>query len=292
MARPVIITCAVTGGAPSTKLSPHVPVTPEQIANECIAAAKAGAAIAHIHVREPETGGASMEKKYYKEVVDRIRQNGVEVLINLTTGPGASYTPSPEDPRRATPGSTISAPARRVEHVLELKPDLCSLDVATMNFGDYVFMNIPAHLKEMAQMINESGVKPELEVFDVGHVRLANDLIAKGFLKTPALFQLCLGIAWGAPATTEAMTLMRNMLPEGSLWAAFGISRHEFAMAAQAVILGGHVRVGLEDNLYLEQGKLSPGNAPLVQRATEIISAIGERPATVKEARAILGLAH
>ena len=290
MARPVIISCAVTGGAPSTKLSPYVPVTPEQIANECIAAAKAGAAIVHIHVRDPETGGGSMEKKHYKEVVDRIRSNGIEVLINLTTGPGASYTPSAEDPRRATPGSTMSTPARRVEHVLELKPDICSLDVATMNFGDYVFMNTPGHLKEMAQMINESGVKPELEVFDVGQVRLANDLIAKGFLKSPALFQLCLGIAWGAPATTEAMLLMRNLLPADSVWASFGISRHEFPMAAQAVILGGHVRVGLEDNLYLEHGKLAPGNASLVQRGVEIINALGEKPATVKETRQILGL--
>jgi uncharacterized protein (DUF849 family) len=291
MARPVIITCAVTGGAPSTKLSPHVPVTPEQIANEAIAAAKAGAAIVHIHVRDPETGGQSMELAHYKEVVDRIRADGVDVLINLTTGPGASYTPSPEDPRRATPGSTLSPPARRVEHILKLKPDLCSLDVATMNFGDYVFMNTPGHLKEMAQMIAASGVKPEIEVFDVGQVRLANELIDKGFLKTPVLFQLCLGIPWGAPATTEAMLLMRNMLPRDSQWAAFGISRAEFPMAAQAVILGGHVRVGLEDNLYLEQGKLSPGNAPLVQRAVEIIRAVGEQPATVAEARKILGLA-
>jgi uncharacterized protein (DUF849 family) len=291
MARPVIITCAVTGGAPSTKLSPHVPVTPEQIANEAIAAAKAGAAIVHIHVRDPETGGQSMELAHYREVVERIRADGVDVLINLTTGPGASYTPSPDDPRRATPASTLSAPAKRVEHILKLKPDLCSLDVATMNFGDYVFMNTPGHLKEMAQMIASSGVKPEIEVFDVGQVRLANELIDKGFLKTPALFQLCLGIAWGAPATTEAMLLMRNMLPRDSLWAAFGISRAEFPMAAQAVILGGHVRVGLEDNLYLEQGKLSPGNAPLVRRAVDIIRAVGEEPATVPEARKILGLA-
>jgi uncharacterized protein (DUF849 family) len=292
MARPVIITCAVTGGADSTKLSPYVPVTPEQIANEAIAAAKAGAAIVHIHVREPKTGGGSMEKKYYKEVVERIRSDGVEVLVNLTTGPGASYTPSPEDPKRATPGSTLSPPERRVEHILELKPDICSLDVATMNFGEYVFMNIPSHLKRMAEMINSSGVKPEIEVFDVGHVRLACDLIDKGFLKAPALFQLCLGIAWGAPATTEAMLLMRNMLPRDSVWASFGISRHEFPMAAQAVILGGHVRVGLEDNLYIERGKLAPGNASLVERAVQIIQAVGEEPAKPAEARKILGLAH
>jgi uncharacterized protein (DUF849 family) len=290
MARPVIITCAVTGGADSTKQSPHVPVTPEQIANEAIAAAKAGATIVHIHVRDPKTGKGSMENAHYREVVKRIRDSKVEVLINLTTGPGAAYTPSPEDPRRATEGSTLSPPERRVQHILELRPDVCSLDIATMNFGEYVFMNTPAHLRRMAEMINESGVKPELEVFDVGQVRLAVDLIQKGVLKSPPLFQLCLGIAWGAPATTEAMTLMRNMLPKDAVWAAFGISRAEFHMAAQAVILGGHVRVGLEDNLYLAQGKLSPGNAPLVERAVQIIRALGEEPATVPQAREILGL--
>lgn len=292
MARPVIITCAVTGGAPSNKSSPYVPITPEQIANECIAAADAGAAVTHIHVRDPKAGGGSMENAYYREVVQRIRESKVDVLINLTTGPGAVFRPSPEDPRRAAPDSTLSPPDRRVEHILELKPDLCSLDIATMNFGENVFMNIPAHLRRMAELIYSAGIKPELEVFDLGQVRLACDLLDKGFLKGPALFQLCLGTSWGAPATTEAMALMRNMLPRDAVWAAFGISRAEFPMAAQAVILGGHVRVGLEDNLYLERGKLSPGNAPLVQRAVEIIRAIGERPATPSEAREILGLSR
>lgn len=290
MARPVIISCAVTGGGPSTKQSPYVPVTPEQIASEAVAAAKAGAAIVHIHVRDPSTGAGSMENAHYREVVKRIRDSRTEVLINLTTGPGASYTPSPEDPRRATDSSSMSEPERRVEHVLELRPDICSLDIATMNFGEYVFMNTPAHLRRMAAMINEAGVKPELEVFDVGQVRLAVDLLDKGVLKSPSLFQLCLGIAWGAPASPEAMMLMKNMLPKDAVWAAFGISRAEFHMAAQAVILGGHVRVGLEDNLYLERGKLAPGNAPLVERAVEIIRSLGEQPASVAEAREILGL--
>ncbi|OFZ71842.1 MAG: NADPH:quinone reductase [Betaproteobacteria bacterium RBG_16_64_9] len=290
MARPVIIPCALTGGAATTQLSPHVPVTPEQIANEGIAAARAGAAVVHIHVRDPKTGKSSMETAYYREVVQRIRDSKVEVLINLTTGSGGNYTPSPEDPRRPTPESSLSTPERRVEHVLELKPDLCSLDIATMNFGEYVFMNTPAHIRRMAQMINESGVKPELEVFDLGQVRLACELIDKGFLKAPALFQLCLGISWGAPATTESMLMMRNLLPRDALWAAFGISRAEFHMAAQAVILGGHVRVGLEDNLYIERGKLSPGNAPLVERAVQIIGSLGEEPASVAQAREILGL--
>ncbi len=168
MARPVIITCAVTGSAPTTKQSPHVPITPEQIAGECIAAARAGAAVVHIHVRDPQTGNASMETAYYREVVRRIREDRTDVLINLTSGAGGSFTPSPEDPKRATPGSTISQPERRVEHILELKPDLCSLDIATMNFGEYSFINIPEHLRKMAAMINAAGVKPELEVFDLG----------------------------------------------------------------------------------------------------------------------------
>jgi uncharacterized protein (DUF849 family) len=290
VARPVVITCAVTGGAPVTNLSPYVPITPAQIANECLAAARAGAAIVHIHVRDPETGRGSMENAYYREVVKRIRAADTDVLINLTTGPGGGFRPSPEDPGRAAPGSSVARPERRVEHILELKPDLCSLDVATMNFSEDVFMNPPVHLKRMAELIYSAGVKPEFEVFDVGHVRLACDMLEKGFLHKPGLFQLCLGISWGAPATTEAMCLMRSLLPPDAVWAAFGISRAEFPMAAQAVILGGHVRVGLEDNFYIERGKLSPGNAPLVQRAVEIIRALGERPATCAEAREILGL--
>jgi uncharacterized protein (DUF849 family) len=291
MARPVIISCAVTGGSgEAPKKSQYVPITPEQIANECIAAAKAGANIVHIHVREPSTGNGTMELKYYREVVDRIRSSKVEVLINLTTGTGGMYVPSKEDPQRGGPGSNLTTPEARVAHILELKPDVCSLDIATMNMAHTVFMNVPAHLDKMAAMIASAGVKPELEVFDHGHLRLAADMVKRGLVKSPPLFQLCLGIAWGAPADTETMTLMRNQLPDGAVWAAFGISRHEFPMAAQAVILGGHVRVGLEDNLYIAQGKLSPGNAPLVERAVQIIEAVGERRATVAETRQILGI--
>lgn len=290
MARPVIISCAVTGALDTVKTNPAVPVTPRQIAEECIAAAGAGAAIVHIHVRDPDTGAPSMALEHYRDVVERIRASRVEVLINLTTGPGARFTPSAESPMRATADSTMSPPQTRVRHVLELKPDLCSLDVATMNFGEFAFVNIPDHLKRMAESIAAAGVKPELEVFDLGHVRLASELVAKGHIRSRALFQLCLGIPWGAPATPETMMLMRNQLPPDSVWAGFGISKAHFPMVAQAVLLGGHVRVGLEDNLYLEQGKLAPGNASLVQRAVDIIRGIGERPATVAEARAILGI--
>jgi uncharacterized protein (DUF849 family) len=290
MARPVIITCAVTGGADSTRLSPHVPITPEQIANEAIAAAKAGAAIVHIHVRDPKTGKGAMDPALYREVVSRIRSSGTNVLINLTTGNGAFFAPSEEDPRIGGPTTRMAQPEVRVQHVLELKPDICTLDVATHNHGEHVFMNVPAHLRKMAQLINSVNVKPEIEVFDTGQIRLACDLIDKGYLKTPAMFQLCLGISWTAPATTEAMLLMRNMLPANTVWAAFGISRWEFPMVAQAVVLGGQVRVGLEDNLYLSRGKLAPGNASLVERAVQIIQSIGEDVASVGQAREILGL--
>jgi uncharacterized protein (DUF849 family) len=289
MARPVIITCAVTGGGDTVGKHPAIPVTPEEIAAACIEAAKAGAAICHIHVREPGTGKPSMEMAYYRETVERIRASGTDFIINLTTGAGGRFVPGANDVRTAGPGSTLSSPARRTEHVMELKPEVCSLDIATMNFGDSVFMNTPPHLKEMAAFIKQSGAKPELEVFDTGHARLARRLVEDGHIEAPPMFQLCLGIPWGAPATPESMIHMKSMLPPGALWAAFGISSAQMPMVAQAVILGGHVRVGLEDNLYLDKGVFAT-NAQLVQRATEIIRAIGDRPATPNEAREILGL--
>ncbi len=291
MSRPIIISCAVTGGSvEATRRSRYVPVTPQQIASECIAAAKAGAHITHIHVRDPETAAATQDIRYFREVVDRIRASGVEVLINLSTGFGGIFSPSADDPRRASSDSNITTPESRVAHVLELKPDLCSLDVVSMNLSSAAFINVPRHLEQMASMITAAGVKAELEAFDHGHLRMAADMFKRELVKAPPLFQLCLGIDWGAPADTETMLLMRNQLPEGAVWAGFGISRLQFPMAAQAVILGGHVRVGLEDNLYLSQGELSPGNAPLVDRAVKIIENLGERRATMAEARQILGI--
>jgi uncharacterized protein (DUF849 family) len=223
-------------------------------------------------------------------VVERIRSSDVEVLINLSTGFGGIFIPSHDDPRRASSESNITTPEERIGHVLELKPDLCSLDVVSMNLDASAFINVPQHLDKMVNMITAAGVKPELEVFDHGHLRLASDMVRRGLVKAPPLFQMCLGVNWGAPADTETMLLMRNQLPAGAVWAGFGISRLQFPMVAQAVILGGHVRVGLEDNLYLAQGQLSPGNAPLVERAVQIIRAVGERPATITEARQLLGL--
>jgi len=285
-----IISCAVTGSAPTPEKNPAVPVTPEEIANSAIDAAEAGAAIAHIHVRDPETGGRSIEFEHYREVVERIRGSGSDLIINLTTGPGAKFVPGEADPAVAGAGTLLMTAADRVRHVEELKPEICSLDMATMNFRDSVFLNAPDVLRDMARRITQAGVKAEIEVFDTGHIELARQLIDEGVLPEPAYFQLCLGISYGAAASPEAMMFMRDRLPEGSQWSAFGISRSQFPMVGQAVLLGGHARVGLEDNIYLGPGELAPSNAALVERARQIIESLGGAVATPTEARAILGL--
>lgn len=291
MTGPTIINCAVTGGANTTHLSPHVPVTPRAIAAEAIAAAAAGAAVVHIHVRDPMTGLGSMDLASYRETVARIRDANVDVLLNLTTGPGARFFPGEPDPRVASTNSTLAPPERRVEHVLELRPEICSLDIATFNMGNSAMVNVPAHLERMAKLVQEAGVLPELEVFDLGHIRLARHLIDNGHITGAPLWQLCLGVPWGAPANAETMLAMRNMLPSGSRWAAFGISRDEFPCVALAATLGGHVRVGLEDNLYIAHRRLASGNAELVERAVRIVELLGGCVATAAQARRILGLA-
>jgi len=290
MQRKVMISCAVTGSADTPGRNPAVPVTPAQIAASAIDAAKAGAAIVHIHVRDPKTTKPSMDGALYRETVERIRASGRDVLINLTTGPGARFTPDDSDPSKLGPDSVLKSPADRVRHVVELKPDICSLDMGSLNMGDRVFVNTPKHLQSMAAAIKEAGVMPELEVFETGHLLLAKRFIENGYVKPPGLFQICLGISWGQPATTEAMTYMRSLLPPDAPWFAFGISLHQFPMAAQAILLGGHPRVGLEDNIYLQRGKLAPSNAALVEKAAKIIETLGDQIATPKEARQILGL--
>lgn len=290
MQRKVIISCAVTGSADSPGKNPAVPVTPQEIAQSSIDAAKAGAAVVHIHVRDPKTTKPSMDGALYREAVERIRASGSDVLINLTTGPGARFVPGAGDPMKPGPGSSLARPDERVRHVIELRPDICSLDMGSLNMGSRVFVNTPEHLQVMALAIRDIGVLPELEVFETGHLLLAKRMIETGHIKAPGMFQLCLGIAWGQPATPEAMTYMRNLLPPGSPWFAFGISLHQFPMVAQAVLLGGHVRVGLEDNLYLEKGKLAPSNAALVEKAASIIEVLGDQVASVAEAREILGI--
>jgi uncharacterized protein (DUF849 family) len=290
MQRKVMISCAVTGSADTPGRNPAVPVTPEQIAQSAIDAAKAGAAIVHIHVRNPETTRPSMNIAHYREAVDRIRASGQDVVINLTTGPGARFAPGAEDPLKPGPGTTMKSAAERVAHIVELKPEICSLDMGSMNMGPYVFVNTPGYLEAMAIAIRDAGVLPELEVFEAGHLLLAKRLIDTGHIKPPGMFQICLGVAWAQPATPEAMSYMRGLLPAGSPWFAFGVAMYQFPMVAQAVLLGGHPRVGLEDNLYLEKGKLAPSNAALVEKAAKIIEILGDHVATPADARQILGL--
>ncbi len=288
MQRKVMISCAITGSADTPAKNPAVPVTPLQIATSAVDAARAGASIVHIHVRDPVTTRPSMDGALYREVVDRIRSSGVDVLINLTTGPGERFMPGIEDPLKPGPATNLKLPLQRVEHVLQIQPDICSLDMGSMNMGGHVFVNSPSHLETMAVAIRDADVLPELEVFEAGHLLLAKRMIETGHIRPPGLFQICLGIAWGQPATPEAMAYMRGLLPQGSPWFAFGISLHQFPMAAQAVLLGGHVRVGLEDNIYLGKGELAPSNAALVEKAARIIELLGDSVATPAEARQML----
>jgi uncharacterized protein (DUF849 family) len=289
MSSEVIVTCAVTGAGDTVARSARVPVTPAAIAAACIEAAREGAAIAHVHVRDPRTGQGSREVALYREVVERVRDSGTDVILNLTTGMGGDYVPDEADPACAGMGTDLVPPLVRLAHIETLRPALCSLDCGTMNFGASVFVNTPAHLEQMAARIRELRVRPELEVFELGHIRFAKELIARGLIEPPPLFQLCLGIPWGAPADLRTLMAMRDALPQDALWSAFGIGREQFPMVAQAVLLGGNVRVGLEDNLYLARGQLA-SNGELVARAAELIGRLGRGVASAAAARRMLHL--
>jgi uncharacterized protein (DUF849 family) len=286
-----IITCAITGGDDTAGRFAAVPVTPEQIANSAIEACRAGAAIAHIHVRDPATGKPSLDLALYREVVHRIRDSGCEVIINLTTGAGARFLPGLEDANTIAPGSNLRTPVERSRHIAELKPDVCSLDMGSLNFGKGALINVPQQIEAIAAVIKEAGVKPELEVFDAGHIALAKDMIKRGLIDPNPLWQIVLGVPWGAPANSATMMYMQGQLPEGALWAAFGIGRHEYPMVAQSALLGGHVRVGLEDNLYLAKGREARSNAELVERAVAVLNALELVTATPAEARKVMGIA-
>ena len=292
MNKDVIISCAVTGSGDTGGKHPSIPVTPEQIASAAIEAASAGAAIAHMHVRDPETGKGSRDDKLYKEVVSRIKDSGTDVIINLTSGMGGDIEIGPEnDLMNFGPNTDFVNALERLSHVEELLPDICSLDCGTLNFGDgnMIYVGTPEQLRIGAKRIQELGVKPELEVFDTGHMWFANQMYDEGLLDPPALFQICLGIPYGAPANTGSMKNMVEMLPEGSNWAAFGIGAMQMPMVAQAILLGGNVRVGLEDNLYLEKGVYA-SNGTLVEKASTIINNLGARVMNVQDARKKLGL--
>jgi uncharacterized protein (DUF849 family) len=288
--RKTIITCAVTGNIVKPGQHPDLPVTPQQIATACLDAADAGAAVVHIHVRDPHTGLPSMELDHYAEVMQRIRDRNRELVINLTTGPGGRFIPSADDPRVAAPGSTLMVPEKRVAHIAALRPDIATLDLNTMNSGPDVVINTPANVARMAKVIRDAGVTPEIEIFDSGDLHMARDLMRDGVLQGPGLFSFVLGVNYGFNASPETMAYARGLLPPGAVWTGFGIGRHEFPMVAQAWLLGGHVRVGFEDNLYIAKGKLARDNAELVARARHIVESLGGSIASATEARQILKL--
>ncbi|MBK3546594.1 3-keto-5-aminohexanoate cleavage protein [Streptomyces rubiginosohelvolus] len=287
----VIITCALTGAGDTVGRSPHVPVTPEQIAASAVEAAGAGAAVVHIHVREPETGAPSRDPRLYREVVERIRETGTDVVINLTAGMGGDLVIDPEAPLRQLPGTDLVSGLDRLPHVEELLPDICTLDCGSLNFGDgsNLYVSTPDMLRTGAKRIQELGVRPELEIFDTGQLWFAKQLLAEGLLDDPTVFQLCMGIPWGAPADPGVLQSMVNLLPRGAQWASFALGRMQMPWVAQSILLGGHVRVGLEDNLYLGKG-VKATNGQLVERAVRITESLGSRVATPDEAREKLGL--
>jgi uncharacterized protein (DUF849 family) len=290
MADKTFITCAVTGNLTRPDQTPHLPITTEHIANECLAAAGEGAAVVHIHVRDPATGKPSMDVGLYRDVMERIRARDKKLIINLTTGPGGRFVPSPDDPKVFAPGTTLKPPLERVRHVVELKPDVCSLDLNTMNSGPDVVINTPANVRKMAKAMNDAGVMPELEVFDSGDIHLARDLLAEGTLKGPGLFTVVMGVKYGFSSAPETLFYAKQILPPGALWSAFGIGRAEYPMLAQTWLLGGNVRVGLEDNIYVSKGVLAKSNAELVAKARRILEDLGGSVASAAEARAMLGL--
>ncbi|WP_159718151.1 BKACE family enzyme [Geminicoccus flavidas] len=289
MNRDVIVSCAVTGAGDTVGKHSAIPVTPEQIALACIDAARAGAAIAHVHVRDPQTGRAARAPHLYREVVERVRASGVDVVLNLTAGMGGDFVPDPQEPWRGGEGTDMASVEDRLTHVVELQPEICTLDCGSMNYASAAYVSTPDQLRQMARIIREVGVRPEIEVFELGHVWMANTLIEEGLIETPALFQLCMGIPFGAPADIRAMTAMRDLLHPGSQFAAFGIGRMQMPMVAQAMLLGGNVRVGLEDNLWLDKG-VPASNESLVERACEIVRLLGGRTLSPGEAREKLGL--
>jgi uncharacterized protein (DUF849 family) len=293
MSRKVIMTCAVTGNAPVNPKHPAMPITPPQIAAACVEAAKAGASVVHIHVRDPKTSDGSRDPALFKEVVDRVRQTGVNIVLNLTCGLGALFLPDPEDESRGLPESDMIPAAERVKHLELCLPEIASLDITTGNQVEgkmeFVYLNTTRTLRLMAKRFQELNVKPELEVFSAGDILFGNSLVKEGLVNDPPLYQMVLGVLWGAPASTETMLYQRGLLPPQALWAAFGIARDQMPMVAQSALLGGHVRVGLEDNLYLSRGVFAT-NGQLVERARSIIENMGMSVATPDEARAMLGL--
>jgi len=289
--RNVIITCALTGAGDTTGKSEHVPVTPEEIAESGIAAARAGAAIVHIHVRDPRTRQGSRDVELYREVVERIRASDVDVVVNTTAGMGGDLVLDPHDPTTFVEGTDLVSGVERLAHVEELLPDICTLDCGSLNFGEgsLVYVSTPDMLREGAKRIQELGVRVEMEIFDTGHLWFARQLVEEGLVDVPPMFQLCMDIPYGAPADPRLLATMVDQLPPGAVWASFALGRMQMPWVAQSVLLGGHVRVGLEDNLYLSRG-VKATNAQLVERARTIVESMGAGVATPDQAREILAL--
>ncbi|HEY2059634.1 MAG TPA: 3-keto-5-aminohexanoate cleavage protein [Amycolatopsis sp.] len=287
----VIVTCALTGAGDTVGRSPHVPVTPAEIAASAIEAANAGAAVVHIHVREPGTGAPSREVALYREAVRLIRESDVDVVVNLTAGMGGDLVLDQEDPLKPVDGTDLVGALERLPHVEELLPDICTLDCGSLNFGEgsQLYVSTPDMLRLGAGRIQELGVKPELEIFDTGHLWFASKMVEEGLIDAPPLFQLCMGIPYGAPADPGLLGAMVKLLPEGAQWASFAIGRDQMPWVAQSVLLGGHVRVGLEDNLYLARG-VKATNGQLVERAVGIVNDLGATVVGPDRARQILGL--
>jgi len=283
-----IVTVAVTGSVTPTDKTPKIPVTPKEIADSAVECYREGASIAHIHVRDPLTKKPSMNLSLYAEVVDLIK-NQCDMIINLTTGIGARIVMTQEEKEEAGEG-LFTTPERRTDHIVQLKPEMCSLDVGTMNFGTWIFANPYPVVREMAAIVRDAGVKPELEVFDVGHVEIARRLIKEGLVQLPAHFQCCMGVSGGVPATPKNLLHMMETIPEGSTWSVLGVGAAQFPMASLAMVLGGHVRVGFEDNLYLSKGVLAENNAQFVRKVAEMARMLDRELASPDEVREILGL--
>jgi uncharacterized protein (DUF849 family) len=286
----IFITCAVTGNLTTPDQTPHLPITPEQIADAALGAAEAGAAIAHIHVRDPATGKPSMKLEYYREVVERIRARNTQLIINLTTGPGGRFVPSEHDPKVAGPGTTLLPPEERVAHVAVLKPDICTLDLNTMNSGGQVVINTPGSVRRMAKVISASGVMPEIELFDSGDIALMIDLLADGTLRGPQLTSFVMGVRYGFQPSPDTVLYARNLLPTDAHFTAIGIGRAAFPSVALSYLAGGHARVGLEDAVFIDRGKLAVSNAVMVEKARRIIEDLGGQIADARETRDLLKL--
>lgn len=294
MSKKTILTCAVTGGAPYNKKHPSMPVTPKQIADACIEAASAGASIVHIHVRDPETGEGNRDRAHFREVVDRVRQTGTDIVLNLTCGMGAYFLPDPENEGHMLPGSDVVGVDERVAHIEELLPEIATLDIVTNNQvegpTEYIYFSPTHTLRAMAKRFTAAGVRPELEVFGPGDILFGNKLVEEGLIDGPPMMQMVLGVQWAAPHGVETILYQKSLMAPGTIWGAFGIGREQMPMLAHTLLLGGNIRVGLEDNLYMSRGVWAT-NGQLVERAYTLVNAVGGyEVATPAETRDILKL--